>query len=130
SFDTTSLPDGDYVFRLTASDAEGNPEDPKNVSRETPPIRVDNTPPVIRRLPSASSGTFEFEATDAASPILDAEYSIDAREWTKVEPKSGLSDSRTETYSIRIDPKWRGGFLIVRVSDSARNVAAASFTLQ
>src|SRR5262249_32511723 len=39
SFDTTSLPDGDYVFRLTASDAEGNPEDPKNVSRETPPIR-------------------------------------------------------------------------------------------
>jgi hypothetical protein len=130
SFDTTSLPDGDYVFRLTASDAEANPEDPKTVSRETPPIRVDNTPPVIRRLASASSGNFEFEAADAASPILDAEYSVDAREWTKIEPKNGLSDSRTETYSIRIDPKWRGGFLIVRVSDAARNVAAASFTLQ
>jgi len=29
-----------------------------------------------------------------------------------------------------VDPKWRGGFLLVRVTDAARNVAAASFTLQ
>ena len=29
SFDTTSLPDGEYVFRVTASDAESNPADAK-----------------------------------------------------------------------------------------------------
>jgi len=130
SFDTTSLPDGDYLFRLTASDAEINPEDPKTATRETSPVRVDNTPPIIRRLASAPSGTLEFEAADAASPILEAEYSVDAREWTRLEPKNGLSDSLTETYSIRMDPKWRGGFLLVRVTDAARNVAAASFPLQ
>jgi len=129
SFDTTALPDGEYVFRLTASDAEANPEDPKTVSRETSPVRVDNTPPVIRRITSASSGVFEFQAADSASPILDAEYSVDAKEWVKLEPKDGLSDSLTETYSIKIDPKWRGGFLLLRVSDAARNLAAASFTI-
>ncbi len=29
AFDTTALPDGDYVFRLIASDADVNPDDPK-----------------------------------------------------------------------------------------------------
>ena len=29
AFDTTALPDGDYVFRLIASDADANPDDPK-----------------------------------------------------------------------------------------------------
>jgi hypothetical protein len=129
SFDTTAMPDGDYVFRLSASDAEANPEDPKTVARESSLVRVDNTPPAVRRLASTSAGTFEFEAADAASPILEAEYSVDAKEWIKLEPKDGLSDSRTETYSIKLDPKWRGGFLLVRVTDAARNVAAASFVL-
>ena len=127
SFDTTSLPDGDYVFRLTASDAEANPEDKKSTSRESSPVRVDNTPPVIRKLSSAP-GVFEFEASDALSPILEAEYSVDAKEWVRLEPKDGLSDSPTESFVIRLEPAQRGGFLIVRVTDSARNVASASFT--
>ena len=38
SFDTAALPDGDYVFRLTASDLESNPEEPKSVARETSPL--------------------------------------------------------------------------------------------
>jgi hypothetical protein len=128
SFDTTALPDGEYVFRITASDAESNPEERKTASRETSPVLVDNTPPVIRQLPAAS-GVLEFEAKDAGSPILEAEYSVDAREWVRVEPKEGLSDSPLETYRIKIDPKWKGSFVLVRVTDAARNVAAASFTL-
>ena len=126
SFDTTSLPDGEYVFRLTSSDAESNPADAKSARRETSPVTLDNTPPVLRRL-SSSGGALEFTATDAASPISEAEYSLDAKEWVKVEPKEGLSDSKTETYSIRLDPAARGAFLLIRVTDSSRNVAAASF---
>ncbi len=128
SFDTTSLPDGDYVFRLIASDAEANPEEKKTGSRDSSPVRVDNTPPVIRRIGSNGS-TFEFEATDAASPILEAEYSVDSKEWVRVEPKDGLSDSMQESYVIPLDAKLRGGFLLIRVTDASRNVAAASFTL-
>lgn len=129
SFDTTSLPDGDYVFRVTASDAESNPEEKKTGSRESSPVRIDNTPPAIRKL-AGGARAFEFEASDTASPILEAEYSVDAKEWIRVEPKDGLSDSLTESYSIPIDPKWRGGFLLIRVTDAAHNVAAASFTLE
>ncbi len=126
SFDTAALPDGEYVFRLTASDAESNPDEPKTSSRESSPVVVDNTPPVILRLPGGS-GVLDFEAKDSLSPILEAEYSVDAKEWARIEPKDGLSDSRTETYQIKLDPKWKGAFLLVRVTDAARNVASASF---
>ena len=129
SFDSTSLPDGDYLFRVTASDAEANPDDKKTASRESSPVLVDNTPPVIRRTGSGGVATFEFEAADAASPILEAEYSVDAKEWIRIEPKDGLSDSLTESYAIPLDGKAHGGFLLIRVTDAARNVAAASFAL-
>lgn len=128
SFDTTSMPDGDYVFRVTASDAEANPDDKKSGSRETSPVRIDNTPPEIRKT-GGGGGSFEFEATDSASPILEAEYSVDAREWIRVEPKDGLSDSMTESYAIHLSGAPRAGFLLIRVTDLAHNVASASFDL-
>jgi len=127
SFDTTSLPDGEYVFRLTAGDGEANPGEGKSASRETSPVPIDNTPPAIRRN-GAGSAPLEFEVADAASPVTDVEYSVNAREWVRVEPKDGLSDSRTETYSITLAPADRGGFLLVRATDAARNQTAASFT--
>ncbi len=127
AFDSTSLPDGDYVFRVTASDAENNPGDAKTTGRESAPVRIDNTPPAIRPLSSAS-GVFQFEAVDAASPVTEAEYSIDAKKWTRIEPADGLSDSLRETYAIKLPPDAKGGYLLVRVTDASRNVASASFT--
>jgi hypothetical protein len=125
SFDTTSLPDGDYVFRLTAEDDEANPNEGKSASRETSPVAIDNTPPAIRR--NGSGTPLEFQVADAASPVTEVEYSVNAREWVRVEPEDGLSDSRTETYRITLPPADRGGYLLVRATDASRNVAAASF---
>ena len=127
SFDTSSLPDGEYVFRLTASDAETNPGEGKTASRETSPVSIDNTPPVIRRIGSGK-GTLRFEVEDAASPLTDFEYSVNAHEWVRVEPEDGLSDSRKETYSIDLKPADRSGYLLVRATDASHNVAAASFS--
>ncbi|HEY1249806.1 MAG TPA: two-component regulator propeller domain-containing protein [Thermoanaerobaculia bacterium] len=127
SFDSSSLPDGDYVFRVAASDAENNPTEAKTTTRESVPVRIDNTPPVIRQLSSAP-GVFQFEAFDAASPLTEAEYSLDARKWTRVEPADGLSDSLRETYAIHLPPEAKGGYLLIRVTDASRNVASASFT--
>lgn len=126
SFDSSSLPDGEYVFRVTASDAESNPGDARTGTRESSAVRIDNTPPVLREL-SRSVGLLEVEAVDAASPILEAEFSVDAKKWTRVEPRDGLSDSPREAYAIRVPAESRGGYLLVRVTDSARNVAVASF---
>lgn len=113
---------------MTASDNDANPEEPKHTSRETSSVIIDNTPPAVRKV-SSTSDTFEFEARDAASPIYEAEYSVDAKEWIRIEPKDGISDSPVETYVIKLDPKWKGSFLLIRVTDAARNTAAASFTL-
>ena len=127
SFDTTSLPDGDYVFRLSASDSETNPEDPKSASRETSPVAIDNTPPVIRRIESGR-GVIRLEVADAASPVTDFEYSVNARQWVRVEPEDGLSDSRKETYKVELKADERGGYVLVRATDAAHNVAALSLT--
>ena len=89
---------------------------------------IGNTDPADGGGLSRSAGVLEFEAKDALSPILEAEYSVDAKEWVRLEPKDGLSDSMTETYQIKLDPNWKGAFLLVRVTDAARNVASASFT--
>ena len=60
-------------------------------------MRIDNTPPVIREV-SRSAGVLEFEAVDAAlADPAEAEYSVDAKKWTRVEPKDGLSDSPRES---------------------------------
>jgi hypothetical protein len=126
SFDATSLPDGEYVFRLTASDAESNPGEAKTGSRESAPVRIDNTPPSVREV-RRSAGSLEFEAVDAASPILEAEYSLDAKKWIRIEPKDGLSDSARESYVIGLAPEARGAYLLLRVTDTSRNVAAAPF---
>ncbi|HEY6065790.1 MAG TPA: hypothetical protein VIY96_06510 [Thermoanaerobaculia bacterium] len=127
SFDTTALPDGEYVFRLTASDSESNPEDPKSSSRQTSPVWIDNTPPVIKRIDGGRGG-LRIEVTDAASPITELEYSVNAREWVRVEPEDGLSDSRHEIYRIELKPAEKGGYVLVRAADAARNVGALSLT--
>ncbi|MFY9550187.1 MAG: two-component regulator propeller domain-containing protein [Thermoanaerobaculia bacterium] len=127
SFDSTSLPDGEYVFRVTASDAESNPGEGKTASRDSSPVRIDNTPPGIREV-SRSPGTLEITAFDAASPIAEVEFSVDAKKWTRLEPKDGLSDSLEESYTIRLPAEARGAYLLVRVTDAARNVAVVPFT--
>ena len=126
SFDTSALPDGDYVFRLTASDSESNPGEEKKSSRETSPVRIDNTPPVIRRIGS-DRNPIRFEVVDSASPVTEVQYSVNAREWVTLVPDDGLSDSPKESYSITLKPGDRAAYLLVRATDASRNVAATSF---
>jgi hypothetical protein len=127
SFDSSSLPDGEYVFRVTASDVESNPGEGKTAVRDSSPVRVDNTPPAVRET-SRGPGFVEVEAVDAASPILEADYSVDAKKWVRIEPKDGLSDSPRETYHIALPPEAKGAYVLVRVMDSARNVATLPVT--
>jgi hypothetical protein len=127
SFDSSSLPDGEYVFRVTASDVEANPGEGKTAVRDSSPVRVDNTPPAVRET-SRGAGFVEIEAADAASPILEADYSIDAKKWVRIEPKDGLSDSPRESYRIALPPEAKGAYVLVRVMDSARNVATLPLT--
>jgi hypothetical protein len=107
-------------------------------------FEVDTTPPVISALKAAEdapcakppcAAQVTFDAEDAMSAVVKAEYSLDAGPWQYVEPVGALSDSRREHYDFRIpasafDGKTGEHLLTVRVYDRHDNVGLAKITFQ
>ena len=123
NWDTSQLPDGAYELRLTATDAQDNPEMPLTDSKEGIAFQVDNTPPVITA--SATGNDVTVRVTDKLSPVGRVEYSIDAQKWIRMTPVDGIADAPDETYRL---PKGElaGKYVIVRATDAFYNVATQS----
>ncbi len=134
AFDSMQLPDGLYLVRITVSDGPSNPADAaQSVALESEPFTVDNTPPSVqvtaRRIGRGSAFTIETSASDGTGPIARAEYSLDARRFVTIVPQDGVSDSRAETYSFRIEGAGPGEHsVIVKVTDLLGNVGAGKAT--
>lgn len=128
SIDTTSLPDGRYRFRVTASDRASNPEGQAlSASEETGVVVVDNTPPVLKiESQSAERGelVLRVSAADALSPLARAEGSVNADRWRLLTPDDGVADGSTERYTFRIARPEGPAVVSIRVLDAAGNVAA------
>ena len=129
SFDTTTLPDGAYYLKIVASDAPSNPPDKAlRTERESERFEVDNTPPVIAKVEtSAANGArvVSFTASDAASSIDRAQYSVDGGEWTLIAPKTGISDGKQEFYEVALrDLKPGEHTVAVRAYDRFENVGS------
>jgi sugar lactone lactonase YvrE len=124
SFDSTAFPDGEYRFRITASDAPSNvPEDALKGSEESDTFTIDNTPPVITLL-QVNGSSVRWHAADALSTIYQAEYSIDGGDWMVADPVGKLSDSKALDYSVAVKGLVPGEHVIaVRVSDQNDNMA-------
>lgn len=124
SFDSTTLSDGRYVARITASDAPANtPEEALTGSLDTDPFTIDNTPPQITNLsrtPDGQGSLITFTAHDALSWIDKAEYSLNGGDWVLVQPEGKVTDSQILTYKIRV-PATRD--IAIRVFDENDNVA-------
>ncbi|MDE3104406.1 MAG: hypothetical protein KGK08_04445 [Acidobacteriota bacterium] len=143
SFDSTTLPDGEYTLRVMATDAPAHPAGAALTGvRVSDPFVVDTTPPVPGTLEAllqagATSGTVQirarFQARDALSPISHAEYSLDGEPWQVVEPVGGLSDSLAESYDFIAVPAAGDGnapragehVLAIRVYDRFENAVTA-----
>jgi hypothetical protein len=129
AFDTAAFPDGDYIVRVTASDAPGNtPSDALTSSLESDPFTIDNTPPEITAVKITGSGSkrqVAFTAKDALSWIDKAEYSINGGEWTLLEPVNKVADSQTLDYTLEVPA---GQLVAVRVFDEDDNVAVRQFS--
>jgi len=125
SWDSSAFPDGEYVLRVTASDASSNaPGRGLTDSLVSEPFLIDNTPPAIRNLSATANGnrvTITFSAADAASILTKAEYSINAAEWVFLEPSTRLSDSKEHTYSVTVDRPAGEVTIAVRVTDEFDN---------
>jgi hypothetical protein len=128
-WDTTSVPDGTYVVKVSASDAASNaPGTALTGELESASFDVDNTPPRVEVQPAAGSGArtaIVFTVTDEQSAIQRVEYSLDASRWRLVHPKDGIPDSRREDFEIRLEEAEIGRNVILRVTDAMNNVATA-----
>jgi hypothetical protein len=137
SWDTTAMPDGAYYLKIVANDTPGNPTGEGLTSeRESDRFEVDNTPPAIAQLTAESAGgagavRVRFQASDPASSIARAQYSLDADDWALVFPSGGLSDSPRENYDFQLQKLTPGEHTItVRVYDQFENVTSAKATVR
>ena len=138
SWDTNSMPDGAYYLKIVATDDKSNPPtETLKAERVSERFVVDNTPPAISQIasepaPGAAGDpavTVRFRATDSASSIVRAQYSLDAGDWTIAPPVGGLSDSLAEQYSVTLRGVTPGEHTVsVRVYDQFENESAAKVT--
>ena len=81
SIDGQSLADGRYIFKIVARDTPSNPVTLALAGEKTTePIDIDNTAPVVTPVGTAQAtgdtARVTFDATDAASYLVRAEYSV------------------------------------------------------
>ncbi|MBK9064038.1 MAG: hypothetical protein IPL89_12720 [Acidobacteria bacterium] len=130
SFDTTALADGRYRFRVTASDRLSQPEgEALTASEESGVALVDNTPPVVKlesRREEGGAIELHILATDALSPVVRAEASVNADRWRILQAEDGAADSPVERFVFRVAKPAGPSVLAVRVVDAAGNVATLS----
>jgi outer membrane protein assembly factor BamB len=129
AWDTSTVPNGRYVIRITASDAPSNPPAlALSGDRESLPFDVDNTPPTITAtLVDKSPPRVRAVAKDDSSLIRRAESSIDGGRWEEIRPVDGINDSLEETYELRPEGLAKPGphILVIRVFDLLGNAATA-----
>lgn len=134
TMDGNRLADGDYIFKVIASDSPENPEDVALKSeRSTDTIAIDNTPPVIKAgTPSTSGNTIEvtFDATEATSRVVKGEYSVDGGQWKLIFPVDGIADSVKESFKVRVTFDKPGEHVIAfRCADASSNVGTSKVTV-
>lgn len=136
SFNSDLLPDGYYRIKVVASDAPShNPGQALTGAKVSEQFLVDTTPPTVSGMTAqlaADKIHVQFIATDATSPVLHAEYSVDAGPWQYVAPVGQIADSLTEHFDFDapLRPRTQGTptpvdasehVITVRVFDRAGN---------
>lgn len=130
TIDGSALSDGRYIFKITAKDSPSNPvANALSGERITEPIDIDNTPPVVSIVGNTQSSGGQtraiFDASDAASFLTRAEYSVDGSDWQTVYADDGISDGAKERYTLAVPLKTQGEHTItLRVFDVNGNVGS------
>jgi sugar lactone lactonase YvrE len=127
AWDTTTVPNGRYVIKVTASDAPSNPSGVAlSGDKESAPFDVDNTPPSVAVTLSATRPVHVRVAVkDDSSIVRKTEYSIDGGKWQEVHPTDGINDSVEESYDFPLGDLTAPGphVVVVRSSDLLGNLS-------
>lgn len=130
SWDSTTMPDGAYYLKVTASDLPSNPP-PLALTDEkiSDRFEIANTPPRVENLRADTTGDpvkISFDGISSAVSIAHAQYSVDAGDWLTVFPVGVLSDAPKESYQVQLTGLTPGQHMIsVQVSDRYENTTAA-----
>lgn len=123
-WDTSTLPEGRYRVRVTATDELANPpETTLEHSLVSAPILVDNTPPVFRGL-TLQGRRLRGHAVDGIGPIARIEVAVDGRpDWHPIAPADGIFDSADEGIDADVHSLVPPGshIVAVRAFDAAGN---------
>jgi len=135
AIESDALADGRYFFRVVASDSPANPPaSARQVELISAPVMIDHTPPLVRAGALRRTGTgfeIEFEASDSASALRRAEYSVDAGRWIPVQAADGVLDSLQEKFQLVLEGLEPGEHLVVlRVFDASNNAGLAKVLLR
>ena len=133
--ESNSLSDGKYVARLVASDRESNPpERARSGELLSAPFWIDNTPPrvrVVRQEAGPTAVQVQFEVQDEISPLRSAEVVTDAGDWRDIYPDDGVTDSRQETFTVKVEKLEPGEHVLaLRATDTAGNAGVGKAVLR
>jgi hypothetical protein len=132
-WDTSAVPSGSYVVRITASDAGAQPEGSALTGEvESAAIDVDNTPPVLTAGAVTRDGgrlVVTLEVRDEHSAISRLEYAVDGRTWLPAHAADGLLDGRRESATLRLESAAAGRTVVVRATDALQNIGTLAVRL-
>jgi hypothetical protein len=131
AFDSVSLPDGVYLFKVAASDAPSNPSGLSLRSEKVSGLlTVDGTPPTIKNVAVVREKNglrVSFLAEDNLSPIVEAGYAVRPGGWKVVLPADGICDSKQERFDFNLTlPTDSDNRISLMVKDGYGNIAVFS----
>ena len=131
TIDGLSLADGSYTIRVVAKDSPSNPAG-RSLSGErlSESIVIDNSQPTVTvsAAPQIAGNRARvvFLASDRASYIARAEYSVNGGEWRAVFADDGISDGPEERYTVEVPLDAAGEYSItLRAFDANGNIGNA-----
>jgi sugar lactone lactonase YvrE len=136
SLDGQSLADGRYTIRIIAKDLPENPAGQSmSGERISEPFDIDNTAPAVSASGppqnTATGARVTFLASDKASYITRAEYSVNGGAWQTVYADDGISDAPDERYTIDVSLNAPGEYAItLRAFDSQGNSGNARIVVR
>lgn len=121
SFDATVLPDGEYRFRITASDAPSNLKRNKlDTSKVSELVIIDHRPPALGSVGPAGPGRLRVAVEDVHSILRETVVSVNAGPWEEAKVADDLLDAHNEALLIDVDQDT--SLLLVRLTDSSFNI--------
>ena len=133
---TTRVPDGEYLVKLVATDSPDNPPEVALSTEEiTQAFIVDNTRPKITNLTVSASrhkrASVEGLVADELSNISKLQYSVDAGDWIGIFPEDKIFDAREESFRFTVEGLAPGEHtIVINTADEEGNIGSGKVLVE